>query len=493
MSRKNSNQNALLTRRGPTPSRSTRRLTGRRRRSGVAAVLALMLLMVLVALAVGMANSTAGSMKQSSNCAAMQVAQLQAESGLDYMIYLMKGMSLAKSATNQDILNSIKTTLGKRLDHTAALNQGAVVFDPTNVQDPNTLRIQSVTAGGTGFFDVQVTIPQKKQIALAVTGHSGMVVRTVSILFDLTSSGSTVFPVTAGITSRGPIKATGNFTVTSTGNRLDASICSATYSQAQAVKITGNANIAGEVFISNPAGQASLTGNASIGGATGSGASQHIHVGAGDPNIPEVNPAVFQPLATNHMTASTPTTGNNTYDNLYIPANRNPTFTGNSQLRGVTYIEKPNKVTFAGNCTIAGVIVTQDAGDNNYDTNTIKFTGNTYFNDVSTLPDLPQFAQIKQMPGSSLLAPGFGVTMTGNFGTVAGWIAADKFTFTGNVTGTIRGGIINYGDTQFLTTGNATLIFDRNDASNHPSGFTVPPAPATLTLKSDSYKEGYYP
>jgi Tfp pilus assembly protein PilX len=492
MSRKNSNQHDLFTRRRPGPSSVTRRLRARGRRSGVAAVLALMLLMVLMALAVGMANTTSGSMKQSSNCAAMQVAQLQAESGLDYMIFLMKGMSLSKSATNKDVLNSIKTALGKRLDHTAALNQGAVIFDPTSIQDPNTLRIQTVAAGGTGFFDVQVTIPQKKQVALTVTGHSAMVVRTVSILFDLTSSGKTMFPITAGIMSRGPIKATGNFTTASTGSPLDASICSATYSQVQAVKVGGNANIGGEVFISNPAGQASITGNATIDGASGSATSQHIHIGSGDPNIPEVDPTVFQPLATNHMTASTPTSGNNTYDNLYIPANRNPTFSGNSQLRGVTYIEKPNKVTFTGNTTITGVVVTQDAGDNHYDDNTIKFAGNTYFNDVSTLPALPQFTQVKQMPGASLLAPGFGLTFTGNFGTVAGWIAADKFTFTGNVTGTIRGGIINYGDTQFGATGSVSLTFDRNDAANSPSGFTVPPAPPTLTIKSGTYKEGSY-
>jgi Tfp pilus assembly protein PilX len=492
MSRKRLTTNAVSTHRRPTAIGSSRRLTGRRRRSGVAAVLALMLLMVLMALAVGMANSTSGTMRQSSNVAAMQVAQLQAESGLEYMIYHLKGMALDHSATNREILDSIKAKLGGRLDHTAALNQGEVLFTPNNPQDPNTLRIQTVTSGGTGFFSVMVTIPQAKQVALTVTGHSGMVLRTVSILFDLTSSGQTMFPVTAGIMSRGPIRATGNFSTSSTGSPLDASICSATYSQAQAVKITGNANIAGEVFISNPAGQASITGNASIGGASGAAASQHIHAGSGDPNIPEVDPEVFRPLAINHMTASTPTVGNNTYDNLYIPANRNPTFTGNIQLRGVTYIEKPNKVTFTGNCDVTGVVVTQDAGDNNYDTNTIKFTGNSHFYDVSALPALPQFSQIKQMPGSAVLAPGFGLTFTGNFGVVAGWIAGDKFTFTGNVSGTFHGGIINYGDTEFKATGNASLIFDRNDAANHPTGFTVPPAPPTLTLKANTYKEGSY-
>ena len=227
--------------------------------------------------------------------------------------------------------------------------------------------------------------------------------------------------------------------------------------------------------------------------ASGSGASGHIHIGCGDPNIPEVNAEVFRPLATNHMTASTPTTGNQTFDNLYIPANRNPTFTGNVELRGVTYIEKPNKVQFTGNCNITGVVATQDAGDNNYDTNTIKFTGNSRFYAPSALPDLPQFTALKAMPGgSALLAPGFGLTFTGNFGTVAGWIAGDKFTFTGNVTGTFHGGIINYGDTEFKATGNATLIFDRNDASNHPDGFNIPPSPPTLSIKANSYKEGFY-
>jgi hypothetical protein len=283
-----------------------------------------------------------------------------------------------------------------------------------------------------------------------------------------------------GIVSMGPIRATGNFTTTSTGNPMDASIFSATYSQVQAVKITGNVNIAGEMFISNPDGQAQITGNATIGGASGAAAYQHIHIGSGGPNIPEVDPEVFRPLATTLMTPSTPTTGNNTYDNLYIPANRNPTFTGNVELRGVTFIETPNKVQFTGNCNVTGVVVTEDAGDNNYDTNTLKFTGNSRFYDVSALPDEPQFAQIRQMPGSAVLAPGFGLTFTGNFGMVAGWIAGDKFTFTGNVSGTFRRGIFNYGDTEFNATGNASLIFDRSAYSPTPAGFV--PEPTVLSL-----------
>ena len=107
------------------------------------------------------------------------------------------------------------------------------------------------------------------------------------------------------------------------------------------------------------------------------------------------------------------------------------------------------------------------------------------------MPDEPRFAEIRRMSGSSILAPGFSVHMTGNFGTIAGWIAAEEFKFTGNVNGTIKGGIISYGDAELRTTGNVNLIFDRDEGSQKPSGFVLPSPPPKLVLQPGSYQEGH--
>ena len=188
--------------------------------------------------------------------------------------------------------------------------------------------------------------------------------------------------------------------------------------------------------------------------------------------FPEVDPTVFEPFATNIVNSSTPTSGNRTFTNIRIKANTNPTFSGNITIKGVVFVETPNKVQFSGNLNFTGVLVTQDAGDNVYTTNTVKFTGNTTSQGVESLPDTAEFHDLRQMPGSFLLAPGFGVSFTGNFGTVNGCMAADAFTFTGNAGGLVKGPIINYSDSIFSLTGNSSVTIDRLNTPTEPPGFS---------------------
>jgi len=136
--------------------------------------------------------------------------------------------------------------------------------------------------------------------------------------------------------------------------------------------------------------------------------------------------------------------------------------------------------------TITGVIVTEDAGEDTYDTNTIKFTGNTTVRGVEDLPDTPEFHDLREMPGAFILAPGFGTQFTGNFGTVSGCMAAETFKFTGNAGGLVKGMIISYGPEEFKLTGNSSLTIDLPDTGELPPGFTARP---TLCPSPDSYKE----
>jgi len=280
---------------------------------------------------------------------------------------------------------------------------------------------------------------------------------------------------------------TGNAKVRGANDPSEANVLTCTYDDPEAVKLTGNCEIEGDVSISNPDAYATLTGNTRIGGESiwGGDIMDHIHIGIGDVAFPEVDPTVFEPFAVNIVDSGTSTSGNKTFTNIRILADTNKTFSGNITLNGVVFIEAPNTVHFSGNVTITGVVVTEDAGEGAYDTNTIKFTGNTTVRGVEELPDEPEFSALRQMPGSFLLAPGFGVQFTGNFGTVSGTLAADSFKWTGNAGGTVHGTIINYGDSEFKLTGNSNLSFDRSGDPETPAGFATPgrlvPVPSSYT------------
>ncbi|HOF17846.1 MAG TPA: hypothetical protein PK082_02970, partial [Phycisphaerae bacterium] len=268
----------------------------------------------------------------------------------------------------------------------------------------------------------------------------------------------------------------------------EASILSATSATNETFRLTGNCDIDGDLFMTNPDGYASLTGNVTVGGVSASdpAIAEHIHIGVPDAPFPEVDPSVFAPFATCLVDSGTSTSGNKTFNNIRIKAGTNPTFSGNIQLNGVIFIETPNRVHFSGNVTLKGVIVTEDAGDDVYDTNTIKFTGNMTARGVEELPDTPEFHDLRQMPGSFLLAPGFGVEFTGNFGTVGGTMAADSYKFTGNAGGIVKGSVICYSDSDFKLTGNSSLTIDRSGNPETPPGFSLPP---TFTMTVSTYQE----
>ena len=92
----------------------------------------------------------------------------------------------------------------------------------------------------------------------------------------------------------------------------------------------------------------------------------------------------------------------------------------------------------------------------------------------------------RSLTGSFLLAPGFGVEFTGNFGTINGTMAADKFKWTGNAGGVVRGSVISYSDDEFKLTGNSKLRIDRSNTTDTPAGFAVE---TTFTPLPDSYVE----
>jgi len=322
-------------------------------------------------------------------------------------------------------------------------------------------------------------------VTVAVEGTQGVLSRSIGMTFATEGGASPVFDF--GIASRSEIRLTGNASVEGLNSPDEAKILSAT-NGSSAFRLTGNVDIEGDIYTSNPDASVSMSGNVKIAGVRSWDPDiwEHIHLGSGTSEFPEVDPTVFEPFATNIVDSSTPTGGNRTFSNIRIAANTNPTFSGNTTLYGVIFVEVPNKVHFSGNATLTGVIVTEDAGDDAYGDNTIKFTGNMTVRGVEGLPDIPEYATLRTMPGAFILAPGFGLQFTGNFGTVSGCIAADSFKFAGNAGGVVEGGIINYSDSIFKLTGNSHIIIDRSSNPMIPPGFDTP---VTFSPDPSSYVE----
>jgi hypothetical protein len=195
-------------------------------------------------------------------------------------------------------------------------------------------------------------------------------------------------------------------------------------------------------------------------------------VGVPAADFPIPNPEYFEQYVTG-STLSTPdvTYNNTTLENVRIAAGTNPKFTGNTVIKGVLYIEQPNVVEFGGNADITGIVVGDGDLSDNSQTNKIDFKGTVTSSSVSQLP-ADQFGQLRQETGTFLMAPGFGVSFGGNFGTLNGCIVANGVTTYGNAGGEVGGSIINY-STEPMNLSGDDIRFNKSGITDVPSGFTL--------------------
>ena len=435
-------------------------------RPGSAYVLALLLLGVFASLAVALAAESGMNLRLADNQALVQAARLEAEGGMAYLTYLLRDVSVPSGVSPQQLLDAVAAAVQSQMDGTPNLGEDAVSYDQTSIDIPFI-----ATADDRGF---SATLSlDGEQVRVAVVGRKGTCTRGVRMNFAASSSGSAEFDY--GVATAGKLKIVGNARIRGANDPAEANVLVGTYTYNQAVRLIGNCEIGGDLFVSNPEATVSMTGNVSIGGESvwGGEIYDHIHIGVGPVQLPQPDPSVFEPFATNIVDGSTSTRGNRTFSNIRILAGTNPTFSGNITLKGVIFIETPNRVKFSGNVTITGVVVTQDAGDDATDSNYIHFTGNTTVRGVDQLPDEPEFAGLKQLPGTFLVAPGFSVKFTGNFGTISGAMAAEEFKFTGNAGGTVHGVVIVWGDNEFKLTGNSYLTIDLSGGTQLPPGLVL--------------------
>jgi hypothetical protein len=235
--------------------------------------------------------------------------------------------------------------------------------------------------------------------------------------------------------------------------------------------MSGNVSISGDFSDTNASGTISTSGNITIAGYAPSNPNYaaHVHKGITTPVFPTVDTSVYAPYVQNTVGSMS---GNMTVVKAKILPNTNPSFSGNTTIQGVLYIETPNRVSFSGNVTIQGAIVVANnpTGSNN----TLSFSGNVSATTMDTLPANSNFpAGERALVGSFLLAPSFAVTMSGNFGTIGGSLVADSFTFSGNAGGQVNGSVIALKDAPFTESGNSPFVFG-SPVTTNPAGIVFP-------------------
>ena len=442
-------------------------------------------LAVFASLSVVLYTSSSLHLRSSDNHRKVQSAQMAAESGLGFMLLCLRDVDMPSTTTGESLIANLTTSLGEALNGTANLAGHTVATSGGGVEIPN------ITVEGVTFSSRFAMEADGQKCRLTVTGSCQGVSRSVAVSLGMTEKSSGIFDY--AIASRGKIQVGGNATVTGMNTPGEGSVLSMS-ADPVAIQAGGHATIGGDLYVTNPdETSVQFTGGAlSVAGESDTSIlfDEHVHFGVEEPPIPEFDLAPFSAMTTSTIDAETELGGGDlVLTNVRIMPNTNPTFSSDTVINGVLYIESPNDVQFTGGATINGIIIADNRAASDIVNNQLKFVGHVSAPGVDALPDTPQFAAIKEQTGTILLAPGFGVTIGGNTNTINGMIAADQFKFSGsaNIAGDMTGSIIGLADKEMVLNGNTTIRINRQGADDTPAGFKHPIA---LVPIADSYAEG---
>ena len=458
-----------------------RKRAGGQCRKGMALLVAMVFLAIFSALGVATMNMSMVNMQAADNHRQINRTLESALSGLEITRYWLDDLDVAGSD-----LEAVRDALTSRIATSGFTNVVVSLDDPFN---PTTLSVSSVAMNSQANLSFTSVISQvdSDTLLLETTGTNGNISRRVNVNFVFASTSGEMFDY--GLATRGPLQMTGNVQIQIINSSGTNSIFIESLSDDEALGMTGNSEIQGDVSIVNPDAYVGIGGNSQIGGETGQDAvDNHVTFGADAVEFPVPDPTQFERFATNIVDSSVQTNGNRSFENIRIVADTDPVFDGNIDIAGVIYIESPNHVVFSGNTTIIGVVVAEGNMDAPDSHDLLDFSGNLNCQGVSQLPQSSQFDELREMTGTFILAPGFQVSFRGNFETINGAIAASGITFSGNAGGTITNSIINYSDSPMTLTGNSDLIIDRSNSVSNPSGFS---GSIELVFAAGSYSESH--
>ncbi len=456
-------------------------------RRGSVLIVALLSIFVMSALAAAIAAFSGIHLQIGTNQQKLNNARACAESGIEVLRYWMDKNKIIFSGTTEP---------GDRLAVTAARLQDALtaagITNIVPVWNATTITVSNVPLNSRRRQSFSAVFTQIDDLTMRVevTGRSGGVSRTLVSNFRFDHRVNSIFDHALG--TKGPMLLSGGVDLLGLTVESNAYIDTDT---ATALTLMGKAYIHGEVKLTGSQSHNIVVvegGHAGIGGVYGHAAEIPPASQFEQPKLefPEMDPSYFEPYVdpTHTLDPSMDTSGTLVLDNIRIPANMNPSFTGQVTLRGVVYIEAPNVVTFAGSTIVCGVIVGDGDPADHSGTNSITFTGNleSYpMTDTTHLPLEPQFDGIRQELGTFLMAPGFKADFEGPFTTVSGAIGANGIKFGGSSGGTIHGSLINYSPTLLECSGSGDITFENTDGEV-PAGFKQQ---VIVTYDPSSYSE----
>ena len=437
------------------------------KQKGVVLIICMIFLCIFTTLAVSMATMTNTGLQNAENQRKANSARACAESGLEIIRFWINRVAVSGLTLADEVFEKMANDLQDELAYYGISN-----IVPDYDDSAKTITIPEVTLDSTTnrSFSAVITLidPSDPNMLQAdITGRYGQLSKTISVKYRFATRRNSVFDF--GVATKGPLLLSGNIELEGINVSVEADVYIESESDLLALEIIGNSQIAGDVKIVNQDADVYLQGGqAGIGGETGDAAiDNHVEFGVPPTEFPEPNPDYFTGYIQGIIDMN-----NTTFENVRIPAGTNPTFAAGVTLKGITFIETPNIVNFAGHVDVIGIIVGDGDFQDDSGTSSISFGGTVSSTSVTELPaDQPQFDGIRGETGTFLMAPGFNLSFGGNFGVVNGAIAANGITFSGNAGGEIHGSILNYGNVPMTLSGTSDLLFNRTEAGEVPAGF----------------------
>ena len=435
------------------------------KRKGAVLIISMIFVVIFSALAVSMAAMSGTNVQLAENQRKADRARACAESGFDVIRFWLNRVSISGTTAEDLRFSQIAGSLQEELTNESITNI-------TTSSNGSVVTIPSVTLDSPrekSFYGT-ITPLDNETLQIDITGVCGSITRTIRAHYNFSERANNVFDF--GVATKGPLSLAGNIELEGVNVSVEASVYIESENSNLALSIIGNSQIAGDVSIGNPIASVDIQGGqAGIGGETGQDAiDNHVEFGVPPSQFPEPDPSQFASFVT-PLDPNMDTSADATLENIRIPANTNPTFSGQVILKGIVYVETPNVVEFTGGADITGIIVGDGNIEDNSGVNQIIFQGNVDSHPVTELPEEAQFDGLHDQTGTFVMAPGFDVSFGGSFSALCGAIAANGVEFFGNAGGTINGSVINYSDEEMMLSGNSDLYFNRSGTTEVPAGF----------------------
>ncbi len=439
-------------------------MTSRIFRSGSALVTCTLVLVIISVMAVTLASLSGANLEIASIQQTTNRAFANTESGLEVTRYWLSRVRIPSSTPPAQYVSAIIATVQSDLAASGISNflinaDGSIPPVLLEALGPQTFSGQwSSDANNPAIFRTRSV------------GSSGMAARMITVDYSIAPYHFPIFDY--GIATKGPLNLAFNPGILAASAGWEADIYVESANSLIAVDIDKNATLAGDINIGNPNASVTCGGSLTLGGAI-------TNVTEEDrPEFPVPDTDRFRQYATGPLLDKDSDFSQGVYTNARIAPGTDPNFAApNVTLRGILFIEAPNRVMFGKITTLQGIIVA-DGDVNNPGANQISF-GNPAEPKVPSnftsgpYPDGAEFDALRKEEGSCILAPGFKVAFYKNFSAINGVIAASGLYFANNATATVKGTLINYSNDPLVIDRNLNVTFDRSAMVKIPAGFDL--------------------